>query len=191
MNIWGTSLYIVWALRGWDLEVILCVRVHILVWLDPVIPSTRGLSKQRQCLHSAVRVTGSTIPHAACLKSTLSKKALRAPFERQPIICTMMEEGKHMVFRSTAPSYRTSRGPPTENENLHYLLTLMLFQTLFFPSLVSVLTVTVHSDHICQATKKHYKSNVEVLVSYRMASKDVKYSTQVIWSNFMLIFGVW
>ncbi len=131
MNIWGTSLYIFWALRGWDLEVILCVRVHILVWLDPAIPSTRGLSKQRQCFHS---VTGPTIPHAACLKSMRSKKALRAQFERQPIICTMMEEGKHMVFRSMAPSYRTSRGPPTENENLGYLL--MLFQshmTLFFP----------------------------------------------------------
>lgn len=94
-----------------------------------------GLSKQRQCFHSAVRVTGPTIPHAACLKSTLSKKALRAPFERQPIICTMMEEDKHMVFRSMAPSYRTSRGPPTENENLDCLFTLILFQshmTLFF-----------------------------------------------------------
>lgn len=167
MNIWGTSLYIFWALRGWDLEVILCARVHILVWLDPVIPSTRGLSKQWQCLHSAVRVTGSTIPHAACLKSTLSKKALRAPFERQPIICTMMEEGKHMVFRSTAPSYRTSRGPPTENENLHYLLTLMLFQTLFFSSLVSVLTVTVHSDHICQATKKQCRSTCKLSYGFK------------------------
>lgn len=63
------------------------------------------------------------------------------------------------------------------------------YDVIFF-SLVSVLTVTVHSDHICQATKKHYKSNVEVLVSCRMASKDVKYSTRVIWNNFMLIFGV-
>ncbi len=152
MNIWGTSLYIFWALRGWDLEVILCVRMHILVWLDPAIPSTRGLSKQRQCFHS---VTGPTIPHAACLKSTRSKKALRAQFERQPIICTMMEEGKHMVFRSMAPSYRTSRGPPTENENFD-LLTHVIPKPydVIFLSLVSVLTVTVHSDHICQATKK-------------------------------------
>lgn len=96
------SLYIFWALGGFhEIWKSCCVCARTLVWLDPAVPCC--LSKQRQCLHSAVRVTGLTIPHAACLKSTLSKKALRDPSERQTIIYTMMEKGKHMIFHLTDP----------------------------------------------------------------------------------------